>query len=223
MSTRNAEIEKKIAELFGAYEDDKTITEYLEENEEDYSDDIYDFAFREAIRQGVTEYIENHVDEFDLMDNGDSSSYLYETEDEDIQDLLMSYGAYRSFDDYTDYKFAVETVNNTVLSFEADFQKEVFEKYLTQYGISRGELVEMFSDEDKVEEFEDEHERSFEEDMAAMGITVEDGEIKFLDKADWENDDNGIELYELIKELGWECNFEGESWKFETTGVYFIK
>lgn len=223
MSARNAEIEKQIAELFGAYEDDETITEFLEENEDDYEDDIYDFAFREAIRQGVTEYIENHVDDFDLMDNGDSSSYLDETEDEDIQDLLMSYGAYRSFDDYTDYKFAAETVNNTVLSFEADFQKEVFEKYLAQYGISQEELIEMFSDEDKVEEFEDEHERYFEDDMAAMGVKVEADEIKFLDKTDWDNNDNGIELYELIEELGWECDFEGESWKFETTGVYFIK
>ena len=48
MSARNEEIEKQIAELFGAYEDDETITEYLEENEEDYSNDIYDFASRKA-------------------------------------------------------------------------------------------------------------------------------------------------------------------------------
>ena len=32
-----------------------------------------------------------------------------------------------------------------------------------------------------------------------------------------------VEINELIEELGWECDFEGESWKFETNGVYFIK
>ncbi len=223
MSNKNSKIEKKITVLFKNYEDDETITEFLEENEDDYEDDIYDFAFREAIRQGVEEYIENHVDDFDLNDNGDSSSYLNETDDEDIQELLMSYGAYRSFDDYTDYKFAVETVNNTVLSFNNDFQKEVFEKYLENYSLSKEDVVEMFLNEDKAEEFEDEYERGFEDDMLSMGVSVENDEIAFLDKTDWNHNDNGVELYELIEELGWECSFEGDSWKLETNGVYFIE
>ena len=223
MSTTDSKIEKKIVALFKAYEDDEAIIEFIEENEDEYSGDLNDFAFREAIRQGITDYIDNHVDEIDLMDNGDSSSYLDETEDEAIQSLLMSYGAYRSFDDYTDYKFSVETVNGTVLSFDSDFQQEVFEKYLSTYGLTREGVIAMFDDEELVEVFEDEHERSFEDDMSAMGIAVEDGELTFLDKTDWDNNDFGIELYELVEELGWNCEFEGESWKLETNGVYFLK
>ena len=223
MATTDSKIEKRIVALFKVYEYDEAIVEFIEENEDEYSGDLNDFAFREAIRQGVTDYIDNHVDDIDLMDNGDSSSYLDETDDEDIQSLLMSYGAYRSFDDYTDYKFSVETVNNTVLSFDSDFQQEVFEKYLSTYGLTREGIIAMFSDTALVEAFEDENERSFEEDMAAMGVTVEDGELKFLDKTDWDNNDYGMELHELVEELGWECEFEGESWKFETNGVYFIK
>ena len=81
MSTTDSKIEKKIVALFKAYEDDEAIIEFIEENEDEYSGDLNDFAFREAIRQGITDYIDNHVDEIDLMDNGDSSSYLDETED----------------------------------------------------------------------------------------------------------------------------------------------
>ena len=223
MSKKDSKIEEKIVALFNAYEDDDEIDEFLEECEDEYSEDIRDFAFREAIRQGITEYIENHIDDFDLMDNGDSSSYLDETDDEDIQELLMSYGAARSFDDYTDCKFAVETVNDNVLSYDRDFQEEVFKKYLSVFDLTSQSIVEMFLDAGLVENFEKKHSRDFKEDMSLMGISVQDRKIKFSDRTDWSNNGNGIELYELIEKLGWECEFEGDSWKFETRGVYFIK
>ena len=35
--------------------------------------------------------------------------------------------------------------------------------------------------------------------------------------------DSGYELMELLEDLGWDCEFEGDSWKLETIGVYFIK
>ena len=77
----------------------------------------------------------------------------------------------------------------------------------------------MFEDEDKAESFDDEHECCFSDDMDALGVSIEDDEIIFTDKTDSEAGD----LPELLEELGWECEFEGDRWKLETLGVYFIR
>ena len=100
-----------------------------------------------------------------------------------------------------------------------EFQKEVFQRYLEKYGITKDQVVTMFDDEDAVESFEDESDRCFADDMEALGICVEDNEIVFEDKVD----SDGWELRDLLEELGWDCSFEGEQWKFETNGVYFIR
>ena len=55
--------------------------------------------------------------------------------------------------------------------------------------------------------------------MEALGVNVNDDEIEFIDMTD----EDGMMLRDLIEELGWDLDFEGESWKFETNGVYFIK
>ena len=85
-------------------EDIDEITEYLSAHEDLYSGDIFDFAFREAIRQGATEYIEENAENFDLNDGCGYSTYLQETDDEDVQDLLMELGAFRSWEEYCDCK-----------------------------------------------------------------------------------------------------------------------
>lgn len=213
------EIEAHIAELMASVEDDDSkVTEYIDEQEDNYSGDIADFAFREAIRQGVISYIENHAEEFDLNDGDGYSSYLYESDDPDVQDVLMDHGAFRSWDDYVDCRFATETVNGSILAFDGDFQKEVFQKYLETYNLSENDVIAMFDDEDAADSFEDEHDRCFSDDMDAMGIIIEDDEISFENKVD----DDGFNLRELLEELGWSCSFEGDSWKLETIGVYFI-
>ena len=51
-----------------------------------------------------------------------------------------------------------------------------------------------------------------------MGISAEDGDIAFSDMVG----DGGYSTKELLEELGWDCSFEGDSWKLETLGVYFI-
>lgn len=215
----DAEIERCIADLFCSYEDGSEIAEYIASHEDMYSDDIYDFAFREAIRQGVTEYIEENAENFDLNDGGGYSTYLHETDDEDVQDLLMELGAFRSWDEYADCRFAVETVNGSILAFDSDFQREVFDKYLGTYGITADDVVAMFEDEEKADEFDSEHDRYFLEEMEMLGVTVEYGAITFIDRVD---SDGGM-LRDLLEELGWDCAFEGERWKLETNGVYFIR
>ena len=215
----DAEIEKHIIELFSAYENDSELVEYLADLKDMYSDDIYEFAFREAIRQGVTDYIEEYAENFDLNDGCGYSTYLHETDDEEIQELLMDLGAFRSWDEYSDCKFAVETVNGSILAFDGDFQKEAFAKYLETCGIKEDDIIAMFEDEEKADEFDAEHDRYFFEEMEMLGITVEDGEISFVDKVD---SDGGM-LRDLLEDLGWNCAFEGEQWKLETNGVYFIR
>lgn len=215
----DSEIEQRIVEMFNSYEDDSEIVAYIAEYEAMYSGDIYDFAFREAIRQGVAEYIEEYAENFDLNDGDGYSTYLHETDDEEIQDLLMELGAFRSWDEYDDCKFAVETVNGSVLAFDSDFQREAFSKYLEICGITEDDVIAMFEDEDLAEAFDSEHDRYFIEDMAALGVAVQDGSIEFEDKVD----SDGGELRDLLEELGWDCAFEGERWKLETNGVYFIR
>ena len=93
------------------------------------------------------------------------------------------------------------------------------QKYLETYNLSEDDVIAMFDDEDAAESFEDEQSRCFSDDMDAMGISVNDGEITFEDKVDCD----GWELRELLECLGWSCSFEGDSWKLETIGVYFIE
>ena len=54
---------------------------------------------------------------------------MYETDDEEMQEILMNHGAFKSWDDYEDCRFAMETVNGEILAFDSDFQQEVFKKY----------------------------------------------------------------------------------------------
>ena len=214
------EIEAHIAELMGCAEDDDTeVIDYIESQKDNYTGDIADFAFREAIRQGAVSYIENHAEEFDLNDGDGYSTYLYESDDPDVQDVLMECGAFRSWDDYSDCRFAVETINGEILAFDEAFRQEVFQKYLKTYHLTEEDIIAMFDDEDAVESFEEAHERYFSEDMDSLGVCVEDDEIFFEEKIEAE----GWELRELIEDLGWACSFEGERWKLETNGVYFIR
>lgn len=215
----DSEIESHIIKLFSSCEDIDEITEYLSAHEDLYSGDIFDFAFREAIRQGATEYIEENAENFDLNDGCGYSTYLQETDDEDVQDLLMELGAFRSWEEYCDCKFAVETVNGSILAFDTDFQREAFAKYLEIYGITEDDVIAMFEDEEKAELFDTEHDRYFFEEMEMLGVTVEGTVITFIDKVD---SDGGM-LRDLLEELGWDCSFEGERWKLETNGVYFIR
>lgn len=196
-------IESKIEKMLKSNSFDlDEFEEYFEEHEDKYNEEeheyeLAEFAFRTAIRVGNVEYVEEHVEDFDLNDNGDSSSYLNETEDEEMQELLMDHGAFRSWEDYSDCRFAMETVNGTILAFASEFQKEVFEKY-----------TEEQNDDEEIKQV-----------MELLGITIEGDELKFADLTDTLGD----EVKDLIEDLGWDCDFEGDNWKLETCGVYFIK
>ncbi len=209
-------IEAKIKKLLKEAEDDfEEIEEYISDNEDVYSGELAEFAFRTAVQMGNTEYIECYIDEIDLNDEGGYSSYLYETDDEEIKELLMDHGAFKSWEDYEDCRFAMETVNGDILAFDSDFQKEVFEKYKEKYDLTEEKISAILSDED----FEEELDRDVAEDLDTMCVSVEDGDFSFKSVP---GEGGGYALKELLEELGWDCDFEGDSWKLETIGVYFI-
>lgn len=89
-NTIEAEIKRMIDE---SEEDFSELDDYISSHEDSYSGDLADFAFRAAIQSGNTEYVDQHADDFDLNDGDGYSTFLYETDDEEMQNILMNHGA----------------------------------------------------------------------------------------------------------------------------------
>ena len=57
-------------------------------------------------------------------------------------------------------------------------------------------------------------------EMGCAGIAVKDGRLDYK----WMYGKPGAYwLKDLLEELGWECDFEGDRWELNTDGVYYIK
>ena len=218
----NEEMEAHIRELLsGDPEKFDEIEKYISAVEAYYCGNLSNFAFREAIRSGASNYVEAHAGNFDLNDTDGYSSYLYETDDSDMQEILMNHGAFKFLGDYADCRFAIETINGDILAFDSDFQREVFEEYLKYTGLTKEKIIQMLADdydEYKDEDLPEDFDRCVDDDFSALGISLSNGEICFGDLVGY----RGYDTKKLIEELGWGCSFEGDSWRFETDGVYFI-
>lgn len=217
------EIEIHLRELLESDPTDfEEIEEYISDAEDCYGGDLYEFAFREAIRCGALNYVEAYAGDFDLNDADGYSTYLYETDDPTMQEILMDHGAFRSWDDYVDCRFAVETVNGSILAFDDAFREEVLEKYLSAAGLTREKVIGMLDgdyDPEETPTLSENLDRCIEEDFDALGVSVEAEKIVFS----YMIGENGYQTRELLEELGWECDFEGDSWKLETIGVFYIE
>ena len=55
--------------------------------------------------------------------------------------------------------------------------------------------------------------------MEMIGILSESASIAFKDMTG----EDGNDTLELLEELGWELEFEGNSWRREKAGVYYLK
>ena len=162
------------------------------------------------------ETIQNVDDVIDL----DDDTFEDEEDAEDAEDEEDE--EYIPWDNYYDCRFAVETTEHEIIAFNDNLQAELFEKYLTFTGLTKAKIIQMLADDYNEGEDEDLPEgskRCFEDDFEAMGISVEDGKIVFSNMVG----ERGFSTKELLEELGWECSFEGDSWKLETIGVYFIE
>lgn len=218
---KQEEIEARIRELINDLAGDTgEVERYIASQEESYGEDITEFAFREAVRAGNTAFVEAHACDVELNDGDGYSTYLEETDNADMQQLLMERGAFRSWDDYENCRFATETVNGTILAFDDSFQQEAYEKYKATFGLTDEDIENIISG---YEEDEDgnpyDTDRDVEYDMETLGVTVDCGIPSFAYMC---GEDSG-DLVDLLAELGWDCEFEGSSWKLETTGVYFIR
>ena len=207
------DIEKTIEKILRTEDKDFSwIDDYIRKNGAQHNG-LAEAVFRKAVALGNLEYIRLHIEDVELNDCDGYSTYLYETDDEDIRDFLMEHGAFKSYLDYGDCRFAVQTAENQILAFDPDFQKEVFEKYLEVFELSEEDVGQILSGE-----IEYDGEADIEHDMEMLGVSFEDGKAVFRDMVD----EDGGELVELLELLGWECSFEGVDWSLETLGVYFI-
>lgn len=205
------EIESDIKEFFMESDDEdfEWLDDYLMDHECEYSGDIYEFAFREAVRQGKAGYIDEHSYEIELNDGDGCSTYLDETDDEDIKQLLIDNGACRSWEDFYDCQFAVETVEWTFLAFDTDFQEEVYEKYKEENNLTDEQVIAALREGDS----------DIAEIMYCLGIEEENGEITFANVYNR----SGMGALNILRDLGYSPEFEGNSWTLETIGVYYIE
>ncbi len=181
---------------------------------------LVEAAFREAVRCGNREYIEEHIDDIDLNDNIDSSSYLDDAEDPEIEALLLDYGAFRSMDNYYDCTFAVTAWDNRIVSFDSSFQAEVYEAYKAKYQLTDEALAQFVSPtHDDGDCSGASMPANVQQDLCCMGVTFQNG-FPVLDQP---NERLGAALVELVKRLGWEVTYEGPANRFASSGAYFIK
>lgn len=210
------EIEEEIDQFFANASDDfSELDEFLSEHEGEYGGDIAEYAFREAIRSGNYQYVEEHADDFDLNDSDGASSFIEETDDDEMKTLLMDHGAFKSYDDYSECRYAMETVNGNILAFDPDFQRAVYEKYKEITGLTEERIREIIADGG----YDEELDREVESEMGEIGVIITESGVEFEDR----EYENGYDLNDLLEDLGYELSFEGDSWKLETVGVYFIK
>lgn len=216
------EIEFQIQELLASDpEEFDEIEEYICKVEDYYLDDLKEFTFREAIRCGAANYVAAFSEYFNLNDRDGYSSYLLETEDKEMQELLVRCGAFISLDDYEEHRFAVESENGGILAFDSDFQMEVFEKYLSFTGLSYDKALQMLGEEYDPHE-DDELSlypvRNYSDELKALGAYAYNNLILFSDMVG----QSGYGTQALIEELGWECSFVGDAWSLDMSGVFYI-
>ncbi len=138
-----------------------------------------------------------------------------------------------SWEEYADnYKFAIEMVNGTILSFDPDLQKEAYRRFLNISGLSEQEVINKLEDgmnfvsEDILcidLEDEEDYDRVYNkmtllEYCKGIGFYVEDGEIVFHKFEYLENEDQ-YESPEVLKALGWELKEIGECNDFRFTST----
>lgn len=215
------QLEQKLRELLlNSPGDFSELEEYLETVKAFYSGDADELAFRVAVRCECYDYVEEHIEDIELNDEEGFSTYLYETENSDILQLLMEHGAFRSWEDYGGCRFAMETVNGTILACDPDFLIEVLEKYLEDIGLTAEKAAAMLEKDYDPEEDDPVDARELRSALDSLHCRVKRGRLLPGDPI---GDDCGWELKELIEDLGWDMEFEGDSWTLETLGVYFVE
>lgn len=199
---------------------EQIVEEYADDWEGD--DDLDITALESAVELGCTDYVEAHVEDFDLYELG----YLHSlTTDPSMHETLADQGICRETEDFFGFRFAMESVNGTVLSFDPEFQQECWDRFREMHPCNDEDLLRILQmlEEEGLEsvELEDE-EYEIAQACTLLNVCEEDGEI-VLKSFDDTMGEEYWDLPELIDSLGFDTHFEGDSWKMETNGVYYIE
>ena len=214
------EILSRLKEAFES-EDIDRVEELVNEYEDDFDDEnLGQKALELAVEAGCTDYVEEHIEDFDTWD----MAYLMNlTDDPGMIEALNDHGIYHDWDYFADFRFVFETVNGTLLCFDPELRKEALEKYMSQNSLTREQIAAILSDEELDDALViDPDDVKYACEL--LGISLVDGEL-VPDEPDSMGDYpiDGWEAMDLLERLGYDISFEGESWKLETNGVYYIE
>lgn len=208
--------------------DNETAEKLVERYADDWdgNGDLMTTALELAVETGNTDYVEKHIDDFDAWD----LQYLLDIAEgnPEMIELLNDHGVYHEWEYYDGSRFALETVNGTVLSFDPEFQKEVWAKYMEEHNLKDERVVELL---EKLSTGEDLSEEEEELEMACelLKVSISDdgtlqlGEYEWSGEVESECGASGFDLVELLENLGYDIKFVGERWKLETNGVYYLE
>ena len=211
--------EEAIAKIFEECDDNETIYDLCCCELDFTLEDVMLYA----VQNDKVSFVSDYVDELEEINDSDDGycSYLYETDNETIIDIFKGCGAVYSDDDYYNYRFSYCTTTCEVCSFEIELQKEAIESYLDNTGMTAEEFCEFVenggeADEDamSVDIYD------YEDVIDALGVVIKDGAVEFEDRTSYED---GSKIVDILTGLGYEVEFDGESWKFETNGYYYIE
>jgi len=204
--------------------------------------------FLQAVREGDYEFIEEHIDEIDLTNDDGSCPYLDETDDENIKQMFYDCGVLPELDSFeSGYRFAVDTVNWFILTFDPKLREEALTKAMEELGIPKdiaiarceyGEDWELEYYDDDEEEDEDNSENdtdtddrdedsctydwwSFNDVMRALHVEVENGDFLYPEVPYMTPD--GDEAKELLENLGYEFESIGREARHDSAGVVYLK
>ncbi len=220
---------KKLTKLFKNAEDDdysevdQFVDEQLFHYEGDEDGELDELAFRIAIRLEAVEYVREHVDEIDLYRPKKERSYSLETKNKEILSIL-DYDESDSWDDYADCKLVIEALAYTVLFFQEEFQREVFDKYLELAEIKEEDVIKYLQKAKTGESGENtcSNKDLYSLDKVIKILRVREDKGELVLKYDYPLEDSNS-LKHLVESLGWEFSFDGGGGKCESSGVFYIE
>ena len=115
----------------------------------------------------------------------------------------------------------------TLSSFDPEFQKEAWEKYKETHNLTDDQakdvLLKYANDEDLNDDEDD-----LIDACELLRVSLSDGNIQIAeyeygDAVESERGWSNWDLVDFLEKLGYDISFEGDSWKLETSGVYYLE
>ena len=192
--------------------------------EDHFQGDPEEYILHAAVQWGCVEFLTPEILDRDLNNDEGYCPYLYETDDPEIQNLLLSYGGFAKEEEYKKYLFAYQEDTEEVLTFKPELRKAAFAAYLEENELSREEIIEILKNQVDAEECEnddfDDEEDEIAEDMHRLGVRLCRGRISFTGEI---GDEDGYEIFSLLNDLNFEMEEDyGGQLHMQTNGIHYI-